>query len=104
VLPIFTNDGAKTCAQTFCHSGPGAQQGQNLEAANAYANSVNVPSREKPSLLRVKPGDSANSYLFQKITGASGIVGAQMPLAGGPLSTAQMTTIKNWIDEGAPNN
>jgi len=104
VLRVFTNNGAKTCAQAGCHSGANAQQGQNLEAANAYANIVNVPSTEKPSVLRVKPGDGDNSYLYQKITGASGIVGSQMPLAGGALAPADVDKIELWIDQGAPNN
>ena len=37
VLRVFTNNGAKTCAQAGCHSGANPQAGQNLEAANAYA-------------------------------------------------------------------
>jgi hypothetical protein len=78
--------------------------GQNLSAATAYANIVNVPSAEEPSLLRVKPGDAAHSYLYQKITGALGIVGSMMPLSGGPLSANDMALIQQWINAGAPNN
>jgi hypothetical protein len=104
ILRIFTNNGAKTCAQAGCHSGPNPQMGQNLSATTAYTNIVNVPSMEKPSLLRVKPGDAANSYLYQKITGAPGIVGSMMPLAGGPLSASDMALIQQWINAGAPNN
>ena len=104
ILRIFTNNGAKTCAQVGCHGGANPQLGQNLEAASAYASIVNVPSVEKPSLLRVKPGDAANSYLFQKITGAPGIAGSQMPLAGGPLAASDIALIQQWINAGAPNN
>jgi hypothetical protein len=104
ILRIFTNNGAQTCAQVGCHSGPSPQQGQNLEAASAYANIVNVPSSEMPSLKRVMPGDASNSYLFMKITGVPGIFGSQMPLAGGPLSTADIDLIRQWINAGAPNN
>jgi hypothetical protein len=104
VLRVFTNNGGKTCAQAGCHSGPNAQMGQNLEAANAYANIVNVASSEKPSVLRIKPGDGDNSYLYQKITGASGIIGSQMPLAGGALAQADIDKIELWIDQGAANN
>jgi len=104
ILRIFTNNGAKTCAQASCHAGPNPQMGQNLSAATAYANIVNVPSAEEPSLLRVKPGDAAHSYLYQKITGAAGIAGSRMPLAGGPLDDADIGKIELWIDQGAPNN
>src|SRR5207244_8601291 len=84
IVRIFTSNGPKTCARVGCHSGPNPTGGQNLEAASAYANIVNVPSNEKPALLRIKPGDAANSYLFQKITGAPGLAGSRMPTAGGP--------------------
>jgi hypothetical protein len=98
ILRIFNNNGAKTCAQAGCHSGGNPTGHMNLEAANAYANIVNVPSTENPALKRVKPGDSANSYLFQKVNSGA------MPLAGGPLTAADINTIKTWIDQGASNN
>jgi hypothetical protein len=104
VLRVFTSNGAKTCAQVGCHSGSFPAAGQNLEAANAYANIVNVASSEKPSLKRVLPGDGDNSYLYQKITGATGIAGSPMPLAGGPLAATDIAKIELWIDQGAPNN
>jgi hypothetical protein len=106
LLRIFTNNGAKTCAQSGCHSGGTASfsGGQNLEAANAHANIVNVSSTEKPGVMRVQPGDAENSYLYQKITGAPGIVGAPMPLAGGPLAAADIERIELWIEQGAVNN
>jgi hypothetical protein len=104
ILRIFTNNGGKTCARAGCHAGPSPQMGQSLSAATAYSNIVNVPSAEKPSLLRVKPGDAANSYLYQKITGAPGISGSRMPLIGGPLSASDIALVQQWINEGAPNN
>jgi hypothetical protein len=106
VLRVFTNNGARTCAQAGCHSGASAAAsgGQNLEAANAYANIVNVASTEQPALMRVAPGDSENSYLYQKITGAPGIVGDRMPLAGGPLDAADIEQIALWIEQGAASN
>jgi hypothetical protein len=104
VLRVFTNNGAKTCAQAGCHSGAFPAAGQNLEAANAYASIVNVASSEKPSLKRIQPGTGDSSYLYQKITGATGIVGSQMPLAGGTLADADVSKIELWIDQGALNN
>jgi hypothetical protein len=104
ILRIFTNNGTKTCAQAGCHGGANPQLGQNLAAASAYASIVNVPSVEKPSLMRVKPGDAADSYLYQKITGAPGITGSRMPLIGGPLAGSDITLIQQWINAGAPNN
>lgn len=104
ILRIFTNNGLKTCAQPSCHAGPFAQLGMNLEPGQAYQNIVNVASAERPNLKRVLPGDAANSYLFLKISGGNGIAGDRMPLAGGPLSPADVELLRQWINGGAPNN
>jgi archaellum component FlaG (FlaF/FlaG flagellin family) len=104
VLRVFTNNGAKTCAQAGCHNSSSPQAGQNLEAASAYANIVNVASTEKPSLKRVQPGDGDNSYLYLKIKGDPSITGSRMPLAGGPLADSDIDKIELWIDQGAVNN
>jgi hypothetical protein len=48
-------------------------------------------------MLRVAPGDPANSYLWIKVSTD------QMP-PGPPLSGAEKTTIQNWILQGALNN
>ncbi len=76
----------------------------SLEAGKAYGNIVNVPSREKPELMRVKPDSSSISYLVQKIRGVPGIVGARMPLGASPLTDVQVQTIADWVDQGARNN
>jgi len=87
------------CA-TECHAGASAPQGLRLDAANSYALLVGVPSTEVPSLLRVKPGDPANSYLVQKLEGHAA-VGAQMPFGGPPLPAATIAFIQQWISDGA---
>jgi hypothetical protein len=104
VVRIFTNNGAKTCAQAGCHSGANPQMGMNLDAAHAYAAIVNVASVEQPAVARIKPGDGDNSYLYQKINGAAGISGSRMPLVGGALDPADIGKIELWIDQGAANN
>lgn len=86
---------------THCHLGASAPEGLQLDAANSYAMLVGVPSNEKPGTLRVKAGDATNSYIFQKITGAAGIVGGQMPLGGPPLPQASIDAIQQWIANGA---
>ena len=67
-----------TCAAIGCHDPIGQQEQQILTVGRAYAQTVNHPSIEMPSLLRVAPGDPANSYLYRKVTGA-GITGDRMP-------------------------
>ncbi len=91
-----------TCAASGCHAATAPQQGMSL-AAPAYANIVNVASTEVPSLLRIKPGDSANSYLVQKIAGTAA-VGGRMPLGGPFLDATTIARIRAWVDAGAPNN
>jgi hypothetical protein len=44
-------------------------------------------------------GDSANSLLMKRITGAGGL--ARMPLGSAALSAAKIATIGKWIDAGA---
>ena len=79
----------------------------NLSAGQAYANTVNVPSNELPSMDRIEPGDPNQSYLVNKIQGTQGDVGGsgqRMPLGGDPLSEADINTIRAWITAGAENN
>jgi uncharacterized protein (TIGR03118 family) len=92
-----------------CHNGSNPPGGdlpgsQNLTSGNAFASLVNIPSKEIPGLLRIKPGDPALSYLVQKIEGASGIQGARMPLGGPFLDQATIDQVKSWITAGAVNN
>ena len=85
---------------SVCHAGGAAPQGLRLDAANSYSNLVGVPSREEPSILRVNPGNPANSYIVQKIEGTAA-VGAQMPFGGPPLPPATIAVIRQWISDGA---
>jgi hypothetical protein len=84
-----------------CHSGASAPQGLQLDEGHSYALLVGVPSNEVPGLDRVKPGDPDNSYLVQKIEGASGIVGARMPFGGPYLPQSTINIIRQWISDGA---
>lgn len=94
-----------------CHTGVGSSLPgvQNLTAGNTFANIVNVPSIEQPSLMRIKPGDPDNSYLIRKIEGAAGISGSRMPLGCGGsanpcLSQATIDLVRAWVSQGALNN
>ena len=96
---IFT----PTCASLGCHDTLGQQSGQVLAPGLSYTQTVNRPSVEMPSLMRVLPGDPANSYLYRKITGA-GITGDRMPQGGPFLTDAQIKLVRDWIRRGAPND
>jgi mono/diheme cytochrome c family protein len=85
-----------------CHNAGG--DFPNLKAGSSYAALVNVASEQKPSLMLVKPGDPANSYLIQKLEHASGIIGQPMPPIGNLLDQATIDQVKSWITSGAANN
>lgn len=89
-----------SCATTGCHGGNDPAEGLDLSQGKAYANLVNVASSQRPQLRRVLPGNSAQSYLVQKLRGQETSV---MPPAG-KLSSAIIDSIASWIDRGAANN
>ena len=101
-------DAAGRAACTNCHTDAGGRTpsgGLNLRHDVAYASLVGVTSRGKAGAVRVIPGDADNSYIVQKLEGASGIVGERMPRTGGPyLTEGQMTILKRWIATGANND
>lgn len=90
-----------------CHLTTQAPQGEVLLNGLAFQSLVNVLSQEQPGILRVAPGDPDNSYLMIKIDDSSpnvGLrVGARMPLGLPPLSSEDIQTIREWIQQGAPN-
>ena len=57
-----------------------------------------LPNRVGANGARIVPGDSGNSFLYEKIAGNGN--GLRMPPTG-PLSKEQIDTIKAWIDQGA---
>jgi hypothetical protein len=85
---------------SVCHSGAGAPQGLMLDAAHSYDLLVDIPSTEVPGILRVDPGNPADSYIIQKLEGHAA-VGAQMPLGEGPLPASTIAFIVQWITDGA---
>ncbi|MXY15866.1 MAG: hypothetical protein F4Y57_02375 [Acidobacteria bacterium] len=85
------------------HGDHATEAGLDLTTGNAFANLVNVRSVQV-ALNLVTPNDAENSYLIHKIDGRTGIVGDRMPPDGPFLTTAQIDVIRQWINNGAPNN
>ena len=98
-IQVFT----PSCASVNCHKGSSSQYGLDLSNGLAYANLVNVPSGQAPTLNLVSRGNPNQSYLVQKIEGTAEI-GDQMPLNGPALNTDLQQLLRNWIAEGARNN
>lgn len=98
IQPIFNS----RCAVAGCHAAPSPKAGMDLSAGLSYANTVNVTSTGYAPAVRVVPGDTGASVLFNKITN-TGVYGGGMP-PGGPITASQTALIQTWILEGAKNN
>jgi len=94
IQPIFT----ASCTAN-CHSLTGIAAFLNLTAGSSYNNLLLGSSGASPTVIA---GSSATSRLYARISGTT--AGQQMPLFLPPLSAANQTLIKNWIDQGAANN
>ncbi len=96
-------------ACTACHTDDGRTPSSNLNLKSgvSISNLVNVACvcPAHASVMRVIPGNPSGSYMIQKLEGAADIVGLRMPRNGPPYLTAeQVALIRQWIQNGAPNN
>ncbi len=82
-----------------CHGAGAGMLG--LSAGNVFGPLVGVASYEMPSLLRVKPFDPAQSYVYMKLACEGGIQGSCMPL-GGSITPGLLRAFHDWIEAGAP--
>jgi len=87
IQPIFTSN----CVR--CH---GSAAGLSLDKGVSYNNLVGVVSHNYPPAVRVKPGDLANSVLFNKVND-TGVYGGVMPKDTGKMSGAYIDLIASWI-------
>ena len=81
-----------------CHIDGGIAPFMRLDAANAFADMVNVPASQGGSSLRVTPGDADDSALVQRLEGT---LTPAMPLGGSLLPAEQIEAVRAWIDGGA---
>jgi hypothetical protein len=112
--PTFTDVYTKVIMTNSCtlhHAPPTLSGGLDMSTqAKAYSDLVGVPATtpagETPACTgdRVVAGDAASSLLYEKVSEAKPPCGAQMPLGLTPISAADMTMIKDWINAGAKNN
>ena len=103
IQPIFN----QSCAFVTCHSNsatfpPG--EGLILDQGFSRANLVGRTSRQKPAIQLINPESPAESYLMQKLQGATGISGEQMPLGGPYLLSSQIRLFQLWAEQGAREN
>lgn len=94
VMPILTD----RC--WTCHPPMGSM---DLSADLAYTSLVGVESSNHAPALRVAPGEPEASVLWNKVTFTE-VYGLGMPPDGTALSSEELATIRDWIEQGAMNN
>ncbi len=93
-----------------CHSGSSHSTGFAFAGDQATLYSVWVgamASQPSTSMQRVRTGDANQSYVMHKLDGthaSAGGSGSQMPLSGCCLDADTRDAIRDWINEGAPDN
>jgi hypothetical protein len=88
-----------------CHQSAAGAGGLSLAPGNEYKNLVGVKSTQS-TLALVKPGSPDESYLLNKLLGSqaqAGGSGSRMP-TGSALSQTQISLIRQWVTNGAPEN
>lgn len=102
-----TTDASGRIACTQCHNDNGRTPAANLNLLEGRSHSqlVGRGSTTKPGATLVIAGDPENSYLIHKLEGRADIVGQRMPRTNGPfLTEGQVSIIRRWIANGAPND
>ncbi|MFQ5605138.1 MAG: hypothetical protein ACE5HS_17880 [bacterium] len=92
----------------FNATGGSQNNGLDLTSGNSHGRLVNQRTFELSNVQprwRILPNEPDSSYVVQKITSSSPKFGNRMPLDGPPyLSQSQIQLIRDWIEQGAPNN
>lgn len=94
VLPIL----GASCSGSGCHS-PGSISGVSLSNYLGVTTSVGTQYGTRV----VVAGNALSSPLYEKIA-LSPRFGSRMPLGQSALSSAEIATIRDWINAGAKNN
>jgi len=97
-----------TCVSPGCHNAIDQSGGLVLQGSVAYANLVGVTpvnlAARQAGMLRVDPGNPANSFLLTKLTLPAAFdpqLGSRMPFGKSPLSADEIQLISDWITQGA---
>lgn len=91
---------------TDCHSSNSASAGLFFTGGSDWASELlGVASTQKPSMKRVDPGHSNNSYLVNKLEGTNMAMSTvKMPYNLPALTAPQIQKVKDWIDSMSPNS
>ena len=89
-----------------CHGGDDPADGFDM-TGDAWDELVGVPSTDVPTMDRVTPGSTEDSYTWHKLLGTHRDVGGRgvaMPKRDPQLPDSELDLIETWILEGAPHN
>jgi hypothetical protein len=75
----------------------------DLSSEFAHSSLVGVQSSNHAPALRIVPGDPEGSVLWNKVNYTE-VYGLGMPPDGSALSSEELATIREWIEQGALNN
>ncbi len=94
---------APSCGTAGCHGATTGAAGLFLDGDRAYSSLLDEPCTNEQALaeglVRVRPGDPGDSFLYLKIVDPLGM-GELMPPTG-PLDQAAIEAVERWILEGA---
>lgn len=85
-----------SCAASGCHGEASPAAGLRLKGANVEGQLVGVESSLCDGWIRVVPGDTSRSLLFQKLSAPSPCGGVMPP--GQELPDAEKSCIEQWIN------
>jgi hypothetical protein len=85
---------------TGCHSR--GQLDFDFTAGGSYGKLVNVRSKSCTGRILVVPGDAAHSYVVDKVQPAMALCAGSSMRYG--ATNAEVATLIEWINQGAPNN
>jgi hypothetical protein len=99
-LPFVKDKIDRICSNADgCHGA--CQATMCLSPAAEFDAMINVVSHEMPPMLRIKPGDPDNSYVYKKLACEGGIDGACMPYMQS-FDPDIPRVFREWIEAGAP--
>lgn len=93
----------RSCTFSSCHGGDTPKQGLDL-TGSTYQVLVDQPSTEVPTRILVVPSDPDASYLLEKIASDQPASGSRMPYSSSPLPDSEISVVRQWIEQGAPDD
>lgn len=99
---------ARSCAFDSCHGPVGPKEGLSLHDEAAVVAAIGTPSKQRPELALIEPGNPDASYIVLKLRGediamfeSSGARPSEAMPPEAPLCAGKVELIEEWIAAGA---